>query len=162
MATDLKQKYGTEAQGITITLASLANSGQRQSTVVDNTSLLFREILVQLKLKSGASSVSATGYVNIYAFGTVDIAGGLYADGAGAADAAITLTAPPNMRLIGVLNMVANATSYVSEPMSLAAAFGGVVPEKWGIVIENKTGAALDSSEGNHIKEYQGILDQSV
>ena len=28
------------------------------------------------------------------------------------------------------------------------------------VVVENKTGAALDSTEGNHAKLYQGILAQ--
>jgi hypothetical protein len=159
MAGDLKQKYGTSNQAFTITLASLANNGQRQSTVIDNTSNLFLDALVQIQIKSAAASTSATGYVNIYAFATAD-GGTTYGDNAGGSDAAITLTSPPNMRLIGVLNVVANSTTYKSNPMSVAAAFGGILPDHWGIVIENKTGAAFDATEGSHKYFYQGVLAQ--
>jgi len=46
--------------------------------------------------------------------------------------------------------------------MSVAAAFGGSLPPKWDVIVENKTGAALDSTEANHVKKYIGILAQSV
>ena len=161
MATTLQSKYGTEKQAITVTLASLANNGARASTVVDNTSNLFLDALVQLQLKSGASGVSATGYVQVYAYGTVDAADSLYPEGATGTDGGVTLTVPTNLKLIGIINMVANATTYVSEPMSVAATFGGILPEKWGIVVVNQSGAALDATEGNHLKYYQGVEAQS-
>ncbi len=157
MAGNLLGKYGTSNQTITLTIASLANAGQRQSTVVDNTSNLFLDALVFLKIKSAASSTVATGYVNVYAFGTAD-GGTTYSENAGATDAGITLTVPPNVRLIGVVNVVANATTYYSALMSVAAAFGGALPDHWGIIIENKTGATLDATGGNHAALYQGIF----
>jgi hypothetical protein len=156
----LKSSYGSSGQTITCTLASLANNGQRSALAVDNTSDLAVDVLVQMKIKSGVSGVSATGFVNIYAYGTTD-GGTTYPEGAGT-DTGVTLTSPPNVRLIGVLNVVANATTYSSEPMSVAAAFGGILPQKWGIIIENKTGAALDSTEGSHAKLYQEIFGQLV
>ena len=161
MASNINTKYGTQGQAITITLASLANNGQRQSTVVDNTSDLFLDAGVVLKVKSGAASTSATGTVNIYAYGTVDN-GTTYTDGATGADGAITLTSPPNMKLIGVVNVVANAVTYIAGPFSVAAAFGGVLPAKWGIVVENKSGGTLDATEGSHAKLYQGDYAQIV
>ncbi len=154
--SNIKEAFGTSNQALTITLASLANNGQRQSTVVDNTTNLFLDALVALSIKSAAASTSATGFANIYAFGTSD-GGTTYSDGAGATDAAITLTAPPNMRLIGVINIVANAVTYKGGPFSVRAAFGGVLPDHWGIVVENKSGAAFDATEGNHLKDYQGV-----
>lgn len=158
---DIKSKYGSSGQAITITLASLANNGARQSDVVDNTSNLFLDALVFLVIKSGASGTAATGYVNLYAYGSVDN-GTNYSDGASGSDAAITPTSPPNLRLIGVVNVVANATTYRAGGFSVAAAFGGVLPQKWGIVVENKTGGTLDSTEGNHAKLYQGVFAQTV
>ena len=159
--TDVKNKYGTQGQAITITLASLANNGARQATVVDNTSDLFLDVLLMLKVKSGASGVSATGYVEIFAYGTVDD-GTTYSEGATGADGAITLTSVPNVRLIGIINVVANATTYMGGPFSVAAPFGGVLPKKWGIIVRNKSGAALDAAEGSHAKLYQGVLGQAV
>jgi hypothetical protein len=162
MALTFKNQYDTDAQAITISLASLANTSSRQSTVVDNTTTLYPDVFLQLVIKSGASGVSTSGYVNVWGFGTADAATPSYGENAGATDAAITLTVPTNLRLIGSLNVVANATTYKSNPMSVAAAFGGIIPEKWGIVVENQTGAPLDSTEGSHKKIYQGVWAQAA
>jgi hypothetical protein len=161
MASNINSKYGSGGQAITLSLASLANGSARASTVVDNTSNLFLDALVQLKIKSGGSGTGATGYVNVYAYGSADSAGIAYPEGITGSDAAATLTSPTNLRLIGVINIVANATTYVSEPMSVAAAFGGVLPDHWGIVVQNNSGGALDSTEGNHAKVYQGVYAQA-
>ncbi len=77
-----------------------------------------------------------------------------------ASSEALTLTNPPNLRQIGALNVVANAATYKSEPMSVAVAFGGVLPDHWGIAIENKTGGTLDASVGSAF--FQGIYQQGV
>lgn len=158
MAT-IKPLYGTNNQALTCTLTSLANNGQRGSAAVDNTSALFLDVLLFIKAKSNAVGTSTTGYINIYAYGTSD-GGTTYSDGVTGTDAAQTLTSPPNLRLIGVINVVANATVYSSGPMSVAAAFGGVMPDHWGIVVENKSGAALDASIGS--AWYQGVQAQQV
>ena len=159
MAGDIKNKYGANNQTITITLASLGNGSERQSTAIDNSTNVFQDVLVFVKAKSGASAVSAAGYLNVYAFGSVD-GGTTYSENAGASDAAITLTNPPNVPFIGQVNMVANATSYYAGPFSVAQAFGGSLPDHWGIIIENKTGAALDATGGNFAVIYQGVLSQ--
>jgi|SRR5215831_24624 len=159
MATTLEAKYGTNNQSITCTFTSLTNNSQRQSTAIDNTSNLFLDALVQLKIKSAASATSTTGSVNIYAYGTAD-GGTDYSDGATGTDGSITLTSPPNMKLIGVANVVANSTTYIAGPFSVAAAFGGIIPDHWGIVVENKSGATLDASVGS--AWYQGIQQQGV
>lgn len=160
MAGNILQKFGTNGQTLTCSLApagtGLANNGARESTVVDNSTTLYNDVLVFIKIKAGAASTVATGYINIYAYGTVNN-GTSYSDNVTGTDAAITLVVPPNLRLIGIMNVVANATTYNSPVMSVAAAFGGVMPEKWGIVIENKCGGALDTTEGNHAKLWQGV-----
>lgn len=161
LMADIKTAFGTSNQTITISPASVTNNSARESTAVDNSTNKFLDALVQLKIKSGAASTSATGYINVYAYATAD-GGTTYPDTVTGSDAAITLTSPPNLKLIGVINVVANATTYKSEPMSVAAAFGGVLPEKWGIVIENKTGGTLDTTAGNHAAFYQGVYATSV
>ncbi len=157
--SDIKAKFGTSGQSITCTITSLANNGQRESTVVDNSSNLFLDALVMVKVKSASASTSATGYVNVYAYATVD-GGTTYSDTCTGSNAGVTLTSPPNLKLIGTIAVVANSTTYNGGPMSVAAAFGGVLPEKWGIVIENKTGATLDASVGS--AQYQGVLAQAA
>jgi len=157
--SDVKIKYGTSNQTITITFTSLANNGARASTVVDNSSNLFLDALVFLIIKAGAASTSASGYVNIYAYGTAD-GGTNYTQSASGSDAGITLTSPPNARLIGVANVVVDAATYKVGPFAVAGAFGGSLPSGWGIIVENKTGGTLDASIGSAF--YQGIQQQVV
>jgi hypothetical protein len=159
VASDIKQKFGTSNQTITITLASLANSSARASTALDNSANLFLDALVFLKVKSNAAGVTATGAVLVYAFATAD-GGTSYTEGATGTDAAITLVSPSNLKLIGVVNVVAVGVTYSAGPFSVASAFGGTLPEKWGIVVVNKSGAALDAS--GHSAFYQGVLAQNV
>jgi hypothetical protein len=159
MAGNLETKYGSNNQGITITLASLATAAARASTAVDNSSAVFEDALVSLAVKSGASGTSATGYVNVYAYGTTD-GGTNYTEGATGTDAAITLTVPSNAIRMGSINVVANAVTYHGGPFSVAQAFGGSLPDHWGIIVENQSGGALDSTEGNHTKTYQGVYGQ--
>lgn len=156
MAGNILEAFGAANQAFTITIASLTTGSARESTVIDNTTNLYQDALVSIKIKSGGSATTTTGVVNIYAYGTVD-GGTTYSDNVTGSDAAITLTSPPNVRLIGQLNVVANSTTYKSALMSVAAAFGGILPQKWGIIIENKSGGTLDATGGNHAALYQGV-----
>jgi hypothetical protein len=159
--SDIKSKYGSNNQAITCTFTSLANNGQRSSAALDNSSNLFLDALVSVKVKTNASGTLATGYVNVYAYATTD-GGTTYGGGEAnmGTDAGVTLASPPNLVLIGTINAVANSTTYVKSGLSVAAAFGGVLPDHWGIVIENKTGATLDASIGS--ANYQGVYAQTV
>jgi hypothetical protein len=150
----------TNNVALTISLASLTNNSARESTAIDNTGNLDFDANVFLKIKSPASGTSATGYVNIYAYGSAD-GGTTYPDNVTGTDAAITLVVPPNVKLIGVMNLVANATTYKAGPFSIAAAFG-YLPGKWGIIVENKTGGTLDTTEGNHAKFFERVQSQGV
>ncbi len=154
--SSIKTAYGSNNQSLTLTLASLASAGARATTKIDNTSNLFLDLQFQLKVKSGGSGTSASGFVNIYAVGSAD-GGSSFPEGASGTDGGVTLTVPTNARLIGSMNVVANATTYTSETMSVAAAFGGVLPAFTVIIVENQTGHALDATEGNHAYFYQGV-----
>lgn len=151
-----KTEYGT-ASTFTCTLASLASAAVRQSTVVDNSSDKFLDVLVQMVVKNHASS-APTGdkAVYIYAYATADD-GTTYGDTATGTDGGITLDDPTQLKLIGVLRFTAAAQTKESDPMSVAAAYNGVLPKKWGIVVKNATGFALDTTEGSHKKLYQGV-----
>lgn len=144
---------------MTITIASLTNNSARESTVVDNTSNQDFDAAVMVKIKSGAASTSATGYVNVYVYASAD-GGTTYNDNATGSDAAITLVVPPNARLIGVVNIVANATTYKAGPFSVASVLG-YLPGKWGVIIENKTGGTLDATGGSHSVIYERVRGSS-
>ena len=158
MAT-IKNLYGPSTQAITCTITALINGAQRSSLAVDNTTNLFLDALVVVKVRSAASG--ASGIVNVYAYGTAD-GGTTYGGGEAGmgTDAVVTLATFPNIRLIGIINVVANSTTYVGGPFSVAQAFGGSLPAGWGIVVENKTGASFDASVGNCW--YQGISAQAL
>lgn len=158
--SNIQQAYGSAAQTLTCTIASLTNTSARASTAVDNSSGLYLDVLVQVKVKTGGSIASPTNsaYINVYAYATVDPSGPTYPEGVTGTDGSVTIGSPSNLKLIGVLATPATNTAFVSEPFSVAAAFGGVMPTKWGIVIENQTGGTLDSTEGNHAKLYQGVF----
>ncbi len=160
----VKNLYGTNNQAITCTITSLANAtgsygAGRASTAVDNTTNLFLDALVQVKIKTSASALGNDKAVYVYAYGTSD-GGTDYTDGITGTDAAFTATNPPNVRLIGVINAVATSTTYVGGPFSVAAAFGGVLPDHWGIFVVNFTGQTLDASVGS--AWYQGVQAQVV
>jgi hypothetical protein len=128
-------------QAIACTFAGLATSSQRQSAYINTSGLGILDALVMIEVRSAAAATSATGIVNVYAYGSFD--GANFGDTVTGKDAAVTLTAPPNLTIIGTLNVVANATTYNSNPYSVASAFGGTMPPYWGVVVENKSGATL-------------------
>lgn len=160
----IKSLYGTNGQAITCTLTSLANASGpqgagRASTAIDNTSNLFLDALVQLKIKTSASALANDKAIYVYAYGTAD-GGTDYTDGITGTDAGFTATNPPNVKLIGVINAVAVSTTYVGGPFSVAAAFGGMLPDHWGIFVVNFTGQALDATVAS--AWYQGVQAQAV
>jgi hypothetical protein len=161
---DIKAKYGAAGQAITITLAGLAQNAARASAAISNETDLFLDVLVQLKIQLGTGTLGSDKAIYVYAYGTaegdpVDVWGDTDLDGT---DKAITMDDPTNLRLIGVMNARASAEVIESAPMSLAAAFGGLLPRKWGIVVYNRTNIAFDGTEANHKKLYQGLYGQSV
>lgn len=155
----LQGSYGAAAQALTITLSSLANAGARGSAAVDNTVNKHLDALIMPTIATGGSGTSATGYVEIYATGSID-GGTDFGGEGGGTDGSVTMISPPNMRLIGIVNCVANSTTYRGPIMSVAAAFGGILPAYWQIVVVNRTGGTLNSS-GNTI-EWQGVEGEST
>lgn len=155
----IKQAFGTSTS-VTVTLASLADSASagRESTMIDNATDLFLDVLIAAKFKTqNSGSISDPKCVYVWAYGSADD-GTTYGDTVTGSDAAVTLNGPPNnLRLVGVVNVAAINTTYKGGPWSLAAAFGGRVPKKWGIVVQNDCGTALSSTEGDHDVWYQGL-----
>ena len=154
-----KIAYAASA-AITLSLApagvGLADGNARESASIDNTSNLYLDVLVQLQIKLAAGGPGNNKAIFVYAAGSED--GTAFTDNATGTDAAITLRAPTNLQRIGViLTPDSGALTYKSKPMSVAAAFGGVLPRKWSIIVQNKTGLAFDGTEGNHTKSYTGL-----
>lgn len=170
---NIKTSYAT-ATAITLTLASLANNTGRESTAVDNSSNLYLDAELYLAIKQGAAA--PTGHIYVLLSHTVD--GSDYSSPATGSDAALTPAMiafldqmTPGQQLPGTelifigkiscQNQAAAATTKWNFG-SIASVYGGNLPVKWGIVVVNCTGQALDATEGNHTKQYVGVFNTSI
>ncbi len=156
MTTTFKEALDASTQ-IACTTTSLGIGSTRGSASVDNSTNLYADALVTVTITMASGTPTATGsFVNVYVYGSEDstnfgtinsaTAGTPGADGAFGA-----LTATPN--LIGPVAQIAAVTAtsagertFRSQPIPIAQAFGGSLPRKWGILIENQTGIVFSTS----------------
>lgn len=153
----VKVSYDTTSSLTVTNLHSLAAStttGGWQSAVQDNTSNLYDDALVQIVL-AGPTTVASNKVALVYAYSSVD-GGTTYSDAASGSEGTITFTSdPPNLVLVGVIPMPVNAGTFKSRNFSIAQAFGGTLPQRWGLVVQNQGNAGLQAS-GNTVK-VQGV-----
>ena len=147
---------------IACTLTGLANGASRQSAMQDNSVNLFLDALVSLTLKTAAGTLSTTPYVDVFAYALGDAAGAgpNYTDGATGADAGFTMPANTNLKQIGRVNVNSAASNTYSPPMSVAQAFGGNLPLRWGLVVTNSSGLALDAAVSG--ASFIGVQMQNI
>jgi len=151
--------YATEAT-LTITMTSLASGAARNSTAINNSTTLYEDVYLFFSINLAASGVSATGYVNIYGYGSID-GGSTYPEGITGTDATVTLTAPPNLVLLCQIQANTNGVTKTYGPISFCRQYGfDRLPQRWGVVVVNETGAALGATNG--FIEYQGVNGQAV
>lgn len=155
---DVKEAFGT-ATSMTITLNSLASSGTagRESTVVDNSSNLYTDALVELLIAYPNSATANDKAVYVFAHGSLD--GTNYVESLTGSDAAFTIAGTAGalltgLKLIGVVNPIQNTTKRYG-PFAVAGAFGGILPVKWGIVVLNYSGQTFSSSGCS--AQYRGV-----
>lgn len=151
---DIKLAYSGTGTAMTVTnLHSLASSATAAwaSAVVDNTSNLYEDALVQVVLDHANTAPANDKCSYVYAYGGI---GTTYANPITGTEGGVTLTTivsnPQSFRQIGIVPYTTQDEVAESTPMSVAAAFGGTMPPKWGIVIVNYSGAAYAAS-GNSV-----------
>lgn len=154
---DLKLKYGLSKRRLNISLNTLADDAYQESDAVNNVEDGFVDALVQVFLKVTAGAPAGDKNSLIYAYGSAQ-GGGPYSGGAygqnglyGAKPGQLIT----NCQLIGVVTLDAANELFPSDVMSIAAAFGGYLPEDWGIICMNQSGRAFAAAEC--IAFYQGI-----
>ena len=130
-------------------------------SAVDNSTNCFLDAWVQVKIATNTAADS-TGdkCAYVYAYGTTD--GGTTCSGNASGSDAAFGTDPQhlsNCRLIGVVYAPTQNKIYESDLMSVASAFGGLLPQSWGIIVHNKTGQTLKTSDCSAV--YQGLYAQS-
>ena len=145
---------------ITCTLNSLASSATvgRASTKVDNTTNLYLDALVSGIFVYGSGSLSGDEAVYVYAYGSTDLSN--YTEGVTGSDAGFTINNPTGLKLIGAVPVPTVSLTYYGGPWDVAAAFGGILPAYWGVVVVQYTGIAHAAS-GNSLN-YTGITSTTA
>lgn len=142
--------YGAKT-AITVTLTSLGTSADRASTVIDNTSTKALDYLVRVQTKGQAGS---TANLDVYVYSALGDT--TYTDGITGTDAAPTAANMLNSQYLDSVKL--NGTTAVSKTLrSVASAFGGVTPDKWGLLFVNNTGGVLSATGGDHVIEFEAI-----
>lgn len=150
---------------ITISPASLASSATwvagRESTLIDNTTNLYVDALVQGVITVGTTPTANTSIV-VYVWGSSVSPATTAIDVIDGTDSAETITSTGvrnSFMKIGAVLDVPAATSNIAYPFSFGVAqlFGGVLPPYWGLFVAHNSGAALHATAGNHVVSYRGI-----
>jgi hypothetical protein len=158
---NVKTEWGSSTVITATGLASLADAGVFELAAVDNTSNKFLDakLYLALKLATGSPASDKT----IYVYVPVSEDGTNYTDNATGSAGAITLRTPTNLILIGTIACPdSGALTYKKIFNSVAAAIGGPLPRKWGVVIQNRTGLAFDSTGSNFTVTYTGTYGTIV
>jgi hypothetical protein len=156
----------TGPTSITISLASLPTSSDftagAESNQIDWTAVLKDDALLQGKVRVGTTPAANT-TINVYVWGSHTSLGSAALDVLDGTDSAETITSTGV--LVGMLKLAAvlsvNATTsdrdYFMAPVSVAALFGGVMPQFWGIFVAHNTASNLNSTGGNHAFSYTAV-----
>lgn len=162
--SNVKEAFGS-VTSLTITnlnsLASSATAGW-QSGTIDNSSDLFLDYQVAIKLAAVNTAPGSSKALYVYAAGLLDDGGSDYGTTGAASGGALsgsegTLTFPDvqvnsvNIPRIGTIPYVGQNAAIISPIFSVAAAFNGSVPIKFALAIVNHAGFTLASS-GNYVK----------
>lgn len=146
----------SSAQTVTLTLTSLGNGSWRQSTAVDNSSNLYVKAHLGGSVQTGTTPTDG-GTLDFYIYATYD--GTNYTGGCSGTDSAYTADGEED-ELIFIGSVTVDATSdqdYVFGPWPVDVLFGGVLPQKWGVVVENNTGVTTNATGTNNETQFIGI-----
>jgi len=144
MATT-KLTYAANA-AITCTLDNLASSQTvgRSSAYQDNSTNLYLDALVSAIIPIATGTPANDQAVYFYAYGSTDLTN--YTEGVTGTDASFTINNPTGLKLIGIIPTPTGGITYYGGPWDVAAAFGGILPEQWGLVVVNYSGLAVGAS----------------
>jgi hypothetical protein len=141
-----------------ITLASLAAASSRESTAITAISggTAVDDYMLQLSLGSSLPTTAADKAIYIWFYGSAD--GTNFTEPATGSDAAITIGT--NHNLLGPISVACAVGTLLYDICvpSVAQVFSGVIPKKWGIVIENQTNGALWATEGTFNKWLTPVI----
>ena len=164
MPSNVLQKYGVSTT-ITCAVASLASDTNLlagiESSVIDNTTDGFHDIILSCKLTTGTSPTAAR-RIEVWAIAWDSNGWPDVFDGTTGSE---TITSADIKSVICrlVAAMPTNNTSdrsYFATGISARQVFGGCLPSKFVLFPVHNTGVALNATAGNHEFRYQGIYYQ--
>ena len=150
----IKLAFGSVTSMTVTNLHSLASSATVgwQSAVIDNSTDLYEDALVKVILDHANTAPANDKASYVYAYGGLETS---YSDPASGTEGTITIATivsnPQAFKQIGTVPYNTQDAVVESQPMSVASAFGGILPIKWGIIVVNYSGAAYAAS-GNTVK----------
>lgn len=147
--SNLKLAFDPELSFTITHLNNLASSQTVgwQSDFVENSVNLYIDALVQVVLDFANTAPANDKCAYVYAYAALSCA---YTNPCSGAEGCITITNPSTMKLIGILPYNTADEAVESSLFSVAQAFGGILPTKWGVVVINFSGAAVGAS-GNKV-----------
>lgn len=143
----------------TVTLAAAGLAGLAQSmafitSYIDNSTTKYLDVFVWIKARTSASA-SPNGIMNIYG-----VCRGSGMDTNSVSYSASIAAPIRNLNLAEIMAMGTTATGSATTiigPISMAQAFGGLMPSQFAIAVENLSGASLATSADANIIVYQGL-----
>lgn len=154
-AGDVNIAYSSKVD-LTCTLTSLADGSWRESAVVNQNTPLDLGGWLAGSVQTGTSPTSGN-TIDFYLYGSIDGSTD-YTGGASGSDAAYTANGEED-EFIWIGSVTVDATSdqdYEFGPWSVEAAFGGAIPNRWGVVVENNSGATLNATGTNNDLDFMG------
>lgn len=141
-----------------ITLASLATGSSRESTAISALvgGTTYDDVMLQLSLGVATPTTAGDKAINIWFYGSAD--GTNFITPATGADAAITIGTNHNLKGPFILGVAVGTLQYKFNIPSVAQYFGGIMPKKWGIVVENQTNGALNATETQFDKWFTPVF----
>lgn len=158
--TVFSQSWAVLGSQITCTIDSLSNGANRQSDEVNNLTTAFLDVHLMVVVRTQSSTISSAGTVEVYGYGQVGDAVPYRTDTATAVDGLIPNI--PNARFIGAVQANSGSVTYPGGPFSVANAFGGILPSKWGIIVANRTGNVISNSGGVNALYFSGYWEKGV
>ena len=164
MPNNILKKYGSKTT-LTASLASLASDTNLlaglESSIIDNTTDGFDDILVSGKITTGTSP-TASRQIEVWAIAWDGANWPDVFDGTSSAET-ITSSDIKNAICRPVAVMSTNSTSdrvYHFTGVSLRNAFGGELPSKVVLFVVHNTGVNLNATAANHELSYYGVYPQ--
>ena len=141
--------YGTGVP-VTITLTSLPSTSGRCSTVIVNDTATgkFTDYMGIVALRTTTGTHASDMACYCYLFGGT---GTVYDSPGTNGDVAVTVATTWNLRGPQVINFGTSLTGLMSQTKMffVSPMFGGEVPPQFGVILQNQTGIALDSTAAN-------------